>query len=184
MKVEELLIEFTEKYDREFMEYVQENADNIGVSYHKLGFQGYNVVRAIDQFKSFIENYADYKINHKDDPRATPQDLVVERVNHDIEEGLFIEGKVLYSEAPHIVGSYIHGLQAIEKLEESCKKKMFESGVDYDSIGDLSRFTEQFIEKLHGIMESIMEGFGKGSGYYSTKALLTPPKKKKQEIFL
>ena len=41
MKVEELLIEFTEKYDREFMEYVQENADNIGVSYHKLGFQGY-----------------------------------------------------------------------------------------------------------------------------------------------
>lgn len=183
MNISEILTEFTEKYDREFMEFVENHSENIGVSYHKLGFNGYNIIRAIDQFKSFIENYTDYKITHQNDTKATPQDIVVERVKHDIDDGLFVEGKVLYSEAPHIVGSYIHGLQAIEKLEESCKKKMFESGVDHQSIGDLSTFIEQFITKLNTHMDVLMETFGKGSGYYSTKALLHP-KKKESEVFL
>jgi len=185
MTVNEILSEFTEKYDREFMEYVEDCASNIGIKYHKIGFDGFDIVRAIDQYKTFIENYSNYKISHINDDKATEQDIIVERVNNDIEEKLFVKDKIQYAKATSIIESYLQGLQDIDSTEESCKKKMFEAGVDHESIGDLTSFTQKFITKLNTIMESTMETFGKGSGYYSNKILLNPNTPKKQEeVFL
>ena len=183
MNVDETLREFTEKYDREFMEFVEDYGDQLGVSYHKMGFKGKNIIRAMDQFKDFLENYANYKIEYKDNEKATPQSVIVERVKKDIDDGLFIEGKILYAEAPHIIGSYIHGLRDIDATHDRCKTKMFEHGIDYDSIGDLTRFTEEFIERLNEETNTLMENFGRGSGYYTTKTLLHPSNKPK-EVFL
>ena len=172
MKLDRELLSFTEKYDKGFMEAVDDLANDFGVGVRKLGFTGFNLVESFDTFSQYLEGYADYKTKHIGNEKATPQDQIRESVALFIKDHIFKEAPVAYTEIPGMLKGYMEGCNKLIATVESVKSRMMESGVDQSDIGDVNTFADQFIDRFHESFDPMMDNLMWASGYRNRRDLI------------
>ena len=105
---------------------------------------------------------------------ATPQNLICEKVESNVNEELFKESQILYNDIPAFVESYISGIKSLTRTADAIKQTMFESGVDPASIGDINNFVDTFVTRLHESFDPTMDRILWASGYNSRLELRKP----------
>ena len=171
MKIDSALKVFSESYDRDAIQSIQNISEDFGLIIQKSTIKSFNLNEAFDEFQDFLTKYGKYKVENVNNEKATPQAMICERVETNIREELFKESKMLYNEIPAFIESYISGINNLTATMDSVKQKMYESGVDADSIGDVNKFVDGFIERLDESFKPTMDRLLWASGYNSRKAL-------------
>lgn len=171
MKIDSALKIFSEKYDRTAIQSIENISKDFGLITQKATIKGFNIKEGFEDIQDFLTKYAKYKIENMSNSNATPQTMICERVETNIKEELFKESQVLYNDIPSFIESYISGINQLIGTADSVKKSMFESGVDSDSIGDVNKFVDSFVEKLHESFDPTMDRFLWASGYNSKMRL-------------
>jgi hypothetical protein len=171
MKIDSALKVFSEKYDRGAIQSIEDISNDFGLVTQKRTIKGFNIKEGFEDFQDFLSKYAKYKIENMNNPKATSQSLICERVEKNINEELFKENEILYNDLPTFVESYISGVQLLTTKADEIKQSMFESGVDSDSIGDVNNFVDTFIERLDQSFTPAMDRILWASGYNSKMKL-------------
>lgn len=174
MKIDSAIREFSERYDRDAIQSIDNISQDPGLVLRKKTIDVFNIKESFDKFQEFISGYANYKIQNMNNESATPQSLICEHTEKFIDKDLFSETETLYSNLPVFVETYITGVQTLLNLSDSLKTSMFEAGVDSDSIGDINNFMDSFMNKLHESFDPTMDRILWASGYHSNKKLARP----------
>jgi hypothetical protein len=174
MKIDSALQKFSEKYDRAAIQSIENISKDFGLVSQKETIKGFNIKEGFEDFQDFLTKYAKYKTENMDNPKATPQSMICERVETNTKEEIFKESQMLYNEIPSFVEAYLSGVQHLTATADSVKKSMFESGVDGNSIGDVNGFVDVFMDRLHESFDQTMDRILWASGYNSQVKLSKP----------
>lgn len=184
MKIDSALKEFSEKYDEVAMQYIESVSNEFGLIQQRSTIKGFNINEAFEEFGDFITKYAKYKIENMDNPKATPQSMICQRVDKNIKENIFKESSMLYNKIPSFIETYITGIKKLDNIINESKRLMIESGVDQKSIGDINTFTDTFMETLHESFNPTMNRILTASGYFAKKKLYGNSDNKTKAVFL
>lgn len=171
MQIDSVLQIFSEKYDRGAIQSIENISKDFGLVTQKNTIKGFNIKEGFDDFKDFLTKYSNYKIENMNNDNATPQNMICEKVESNINEELFRESQILYKDIPAFIESYISGIKSLTATTDAIKQTMFESGVDPASIGDVNTFVDTFITRLHESFDPTMDRILWASGYNSRVAL-------------
>ena len=171
MKIDSALKVFSEKNDRNAIQSIEDISQDFGLVIQKSTIKGFNIKEGFDDFQDFLRKYGDYKIENMYNDASTPQKMICEKVESNINDELFHETDMMYSTLPSFVESYVLGIEEIIKTSDSVKQKMFESGVDHNSIGDINNFVDTFMTRLHESFDPTMDRILWASGYNARAAL-------------
>lgn len=184
MKIDTAIQVFSEKYDREAMQYIDEISRERGLVLTRSKLKAFNINESFNDFSQYLKEYAEYKVKNKNNEQASPQDTIRESVRNFIKTQMFKESDLLYSDIPQFIESYINGIETLREAVDSAKDIMMEGDIDYDAIADVNDFTDNFMDSLHESFDPLMDKILMASGYVTSKVLMNPKKSAKKPIFL
>ena len=171
MKIDNAIKIFSEKYDRDAIESIDNISKEYGLLINESTIKTFNMCEAFDIFNKYLEGYASYKINNINNPEATSQDLIKESVEKFINTQIFKETSSKYNELPNFITGYIDGINSLCETIDNVKISMIDNGILDECVGDVNEFADMFIDKLHESFYPTMENILWASGYNSKKRL-------------
>ena len=159
------------KYDREVFESLDKLSNNQAYKLNELSTKAININEAFDKFNLYLEGYVDYKIENIDNSKSMNQKQITEATHDLIDNKLFQDYRILYTDTKNYIESYIIGVNKLIKTINDGRSKLFESDIDNQSIGALEEFGEYFIDKVNEKFYSFIENMLWASGYNSKKKL-------------
>jgi len=159
------------KYDREVFESLDKLSNNQSYKLNELSIKATNINEAVDKFNLYLEGYIDYKIENIDNVKSMNQKQITEATHDFIDNKLFQDHRILYTDTKKYIESYIMGINKLLKTIDDGKNKLFESNIDNQSIGALEEFGEYFIDKMNERFYPFIENMLWASGYNSKKKL-------------
>lgn len=188
MIVDNAIKEFTEKYDREAIASIDELAGEIGLKKAGFTIKTFNIKESFNQFSKYLEQYGEYKAKYKDDPKASPREVIYESTKTFMDNDLFLLAEMKYEELPDFVSGYIEGCNALIETVETVKSSMRNNEIDMESVGDVSEFADMFMEKMNERFHESMDRILWASGYKSKQRLSkhnnTPKVSEPKPVFL
>lgn len=185
MRIDSAIKVFSEKYDHEAIEAIEEISQERGLVLTGATMEAFNINESFNKFSQYIKEYAEYKVKNKDNNKASPQEAIRESVDNFINTQLIQESTIKYSELPEFVKGYINGVNTLTESVNEAKRIMLEGDVDTEAIGDVNDFSDKFMEKLHESFDPAMDNILLASGYTTRKRLhRTRQNKPKQPLFL
>lgn len=171
MKIDSALKEFTEKYNSEMIESIDDVSKNFGYNISGYKMPVVNINESVNNFKIFMEGYLDYEKKYVGN-YPTPHERVVEQTNAFIESAeLFKEEKIPYSEIPNYVKSYVEGIKTLSDMTDKVKEGLMECGTDIEYIGDVNSFVDKFTERMQESFYPVMDQILWASGYNARQRL-------------
>lgn len=171
MKIDSALKEFTERYDREMIESIDDLSKNFGYNINKYTIPVVNINESVNKFKTFMEGYLDFEQKNVDN-YPVDHKTVVEQTNNFINsDELFNEEKLLYSELPEYVKSYVEAIKTVSDLTDSVKLGLMECGSDSDHVADVNSFVDAFTERMQTKFYPVMDQILWASGYNARQRL-------------
>lgn len=184
MKIDSALVAFTESYDREAIQSIDEISKDDTLRMSTIGgkhmsLKLFNINESCGYFNDWLKGYASYKVNFKGDPKSSSQDVIKESVTKMLESStMFAEKDVRYPELPAFVEGYVNGVKTLLETVDVVKSTMTEAGVDPEAVGDVNDFCDQFMTKLDESFHESMNKILWASGYNSRKKLFRKRQKK------
>jgi hypothetical protein len=187
MIIDKALQTFKETYDREAIESIVQLSEDR--SLYKSSFKGFNIQEAVNKFITYLNGYAEYRIENVDKTEVMDNNTITEHTksfikNKSNDNILFEEAVIPFNDSTKFIQEYF---ECIGLLIESVNKNqtiLMESIDDSESSGCILKFTEMFLEDVNERIHPIMEYLLQSSGYYSRKRLRAPSVKKEQNFFL
>lgn len=190
MIISNTIKEFKEKYDREAIQSIINLSDD--KTLYRSTFTGFNITESVEQFKSYIEGFAEYRVTEGNKNEKRTNEILLEHTkllleNKSDKANFFKEIKVPYNSATEFIQEYMDSITIVSDMINSSQSIIMESTDDVESTGYVVTFTEMFMEKMNDAFYPIMEHLLQSSGYYSRKQLRQPPavkEKTEQHFFL
>ena len=171
MKTDSAVKEFTEKYNREMLESIDELSNRRGYKENKLTMPVVNLTEATHKFDIFMRGYADYKKKHIDGDSLS-NDQIFENTNTFINDpGMFTEDAIMITNLPGYIKTYFESVNTIGSMADEIKNDMTESGVDLESVGAVNGFVDSFMERMQGKFYPVMDQILWASGYNARQRL-------------
>ncbi len=169
MKIDSELKLFSEKYDRNAIEFIEKLSSDPKLLKGEMKIKLFNLQEGFDTFQKYIQQYADYKIKNKNNKEASPQNIICESVNRFINQKVFKPQDVLYKDIPTFMESYITGIHDLLSTIDNVKNTMMEAEVEMKAVSDVNDFMDTFIDKFHESFDPSMDHLLWASGYHSSK---------------
>jgi len=172
MKLDKAIKNFTEKYDRTAMQYIEKVSSEFGLVYNKQSIPAFNMSEAFNKFEEYVEGYGDYKIRLLSD--VTLKDIPSEEITETTKkwcESVFKDSELVYNDIPAFIESYVNGVNSLITVIESNKQQLMEEGVSPKDIGAINEYADIFMDTLDSKFESVMDKILMASGYTSTQRL-------------
>ena len=172
MYLNEAIKNLFNKYDKKAFESLDNLSKNYSYKLGELSTSVLNINEAFDKFNLYIEGYIDYKIEALNTKENVMNQKQITEATHDfIDNKLFTENRILYTDIKNYIESYISGVNKLINTIDKGREKLFEADVDNTSIGAMEEFGEYFIDKLNTKFFPVLENMLWASGYYSQKKL-------------
>lgn len=165
MRIDIAKKEFFENYNEEAMQSIDNISKEYGLVINEKTIHLFNIEDAFNTFNQYLEGYCDYVIKNQNNENSSSRETICESAKKFINEGVFNESDVLYKDTPDFVKSYIEGIDKTSENIDKLKERMFESGVDNDMIGDISTFSDLFMESMNKYFTESMNKLLTASGY-------------------
>lgn len=175
---------FSEKYDREAIQSIEEISKERGLVLNRATIKAFNMNESFNTFSQYLKEYANYKVENQNNEKASPQDVIRESVDKFIKSQLFKESDILYSDLPDFVMGYVEGIQTLSEAVDEAKRTLSYADIDPEAIGDVNEFADRFMDALHESFDPTMDKILLASGYTSKKKLRSFKEKRKQPVFL
>lgn len=188
MKSDTAIKEFLEKYDEEAINYIESFSNRFAANANKKKYKLFNIKECFDNFTNYLRGYGKYKVDNINNPKATSQDIIIEKTGEFIESTLRNKDtEVLYNEIPNFVKSYTEGIKSLNETVDEIKTFMSKNDVDVEAIGNINEFVDKFMDLITESFDKKMDDLLWSSGYMSNKILLEKkddPRKKDKPVFL
>lgn len=184
MKISHAIEDFTNKYNCEMIEAIDDMSKQIGYRENGYKMDILNVVEAIDKFKTFIEGYGEYKIKNINNPNATDNKMIEENACSFICDLAIHKAEVPYSNFPEYIKSYCNGIIGICETIDCIKCKLECEGVDTESVGLTECIGDKFISVVQPLFYSAMDQMVIASGYAFKQRLAKPDAPKEKMMFV
>lgn len=185
MRIDNAIKEFVEKYDEEAIKSIDTISKNRGLELMGQKIDVFTLKESFDAFNTYLKGYSMYKTGNLTNDGSTPHNLICERTNIFIQNNLFKEKSIPYSELPDFVKSYVEGVKTLLETVDSVKLDMMEADVPAEEIGCINEFVDSFMDKLHESFDPTMDRILWASGYNARKAFQDiRPKTEKKHMFL
>lgn len=172
MKIDSIVKEFVESYDREVMEHIEKLSNDYALGISKFKFDIFNINESFNKMKLYLDGYKSYKVENVENEEAISNEEIMEAANRFIADpSLFEESKIPYSEIPNFIKGYIEGFESLKDKMEEVKTELVENCIDQESIGQVNDIVESFTEVVCEKFEPIMEKIVRASGYTTKKNL-------------
>lgn len=184
MRIDNAIKAFSEKYDREAIQSIDNISKEYGLNIHGNTIKTFNLAESFDMFNQYMNGYAAYKVENVNNPEASNQETIKESVQKFIDTQIFKESETKYADLPNFVMGYVNGINSINETVNEIKRVMTDGDVKAEEIGDINEFTDMFMDKLHEHFDPVMESILWASGYNGKKRLDNGPTKTKAPVFL
>ena len=184
MKIDSAIKEFSEKYDRDAIESIDNISKDYALSISESTIKVFNISESFDIFTQYIKGYSLYKVENVNNPEASSQDEIKESVEKFINTRIFKETSIKYPELPSFVIGYINGVNSLCEAVDAIKRDMTDGNIDPEHIGDINEFVDMFMTKLHESFDPAMDRILWASGYNSRKQLFEKNPKPAAPVFL
>lgn len=181
MRIDSAVKLFSERYDREAVESIDDLSRERGLVLNDCTIPAFNLNESFTKFSQYLKEYAEYKVKNINNEKASSQEAIQESVAMFIDTQLFREEAVKYADLPKFVVSYVDGIHHLTEAVEESKRVMTEANIDPEAIGDVNDFTDRFMDKLHESFDPAMDKILRASGYTSRKNLREIRQNKRQE---
>lgn len=177
---------FTERIDREAISSIEEVSNELGLKVAGFTIKTFNINESFNKFATYLEQYGEYKATYKDNPKASPREVIHESTKTFMENDLFKIEEIKYDELPNFVSSYVEGCNHLLETVSKVQSSMRDCEIDMESIGDVCTFADMFMEKMDQMFYESMDKILWASGYNSKKALAKKPEviKPAKPVFL
>jgi hypothetical protein len=185
MKLDSAIKSFTEKYDKEAIQSIEDISKEFGLVVNGITIkEGFNLQESFELFTEFLNNYCDYKIKHPKEDENNPNEKLIQRIEESIKNDLFVKCDVKYSDLPIFVEEYINGINTLISNIDSIKQKFIENDIDQNYITTINECVDLFINEFNKYYDPFMDRVLKASGYHSKKILFNKNKQKMKPVFL
>lgn len=137
-----------------------------------------------EQFIGFINDYKNYKIENIHNEKAKSNEALMSGYNKTISDFYTKDINIKYKNIPSLISNFIEHMSILENTIVDTYNVLLENGVDNESVGNTTIYSEIFIEKYYNNIKSLMDSLLKKSGYF----IKTKPKSKKyynrEEVFI
>lgn len=182
MKIDNAINIFVEKYDRKALESINEISKEFGLNVNRVPIRVFNINEAFDNFSKYIRGYAVYKVNNKNNEKASPHNAICESTNNLIDNELFKPIDSLYKDLPSFVESYINGIKQLQECINESMDMMMKAEIDDESIASLTEFTDSFMNSMDHQFDESMDRILWASGY--KKGSMFKKKQEEKPVFL
>ena len=187
MKIDTALTEFTERYDSDAMASIDSLSKQLGLVANRRTIPLFNMKESFDNFSKYLEQYGDYLVKNKNNPKASSREIIQESTKKFINDKICNESvNVLYASLPEFVQSYVEGVEHLHETIDSVKNNIEFNEVDLEYAGDVNEYADAFMEKMNTKFYESMHRILWASGYNANKGVpkLYGETMKKQEIFV
>ena len=172
MKIDSAIQTFTEKYDRVAMESIDELSNDLGLCANRSTIKGFNIQEAFDRFSEYLKGYGEYKIENKENSKASPQDVIRENVANFIDNHVFECADIPYSRVNEFVRTYLEGIESLISTIDTVKNDMIVEDVDLEAVGDVNDFADHFMGKLQECFDPVIDKILWASGYNAHQRMM------------
>lgn len=185
MKLDNAIKIFIERYNRDIIQSIDNISKDYALNISDSKIKVFNLNESFNIFNEYIKGYASYKIENVNNPNASSQDTIKESVKKFIDNNIFKEECIKYSELPSFITGYANGINLLNETVDNIKRDMADSDVDQEHIGDINEFCDMFIDKFHESFDPAMDKILWASGYNSRKKIFeNNDNKLKAPVFL
>lgn len=185
MRIDNVISEFCEKYDRDAMKSIEDISSEIGLVQNNITIKGFDMNEAFKAYTAYLKGYAEFMelasvegSNEAKTMENSSKEEVVKSFDKYINSNVIIEEALTYDKLPKFISSFIEGVTTLNEDVNRIKEAMFEADVPKETIGSINDFTDKFIDKVVESMDPVMNEILWASGYNSKKKLFTEKKKK------
>lgn len=182
MKIDNLIKQFTETYDRDSIESIDNISNDFSLNATNSKITITNINESFDKFKKYLRGYSEYKINESKETKKVTRDEIYESMNNFVDTLFKTEEAIPYKEVSGYVKSYIDNINDLIKETETIKTHMEDSNVDLSEVGDVNDFVDVFVDHLQEAFTPSMDKILWASGYYTKQRLSKDYKKPEQNI--
>lgn len=179
MKIDSAIKGFYEKYNRDMIMSIDSVSKDHSLVLTEAKMKLSNIQESFEMFNQYLKGYAGYVVENKNNPKASPQDVIRETVDKFISNELFKESEVKYPDLPKFVQSYVEGINTILETVDTIKSYLTEADVQTESISDVNDFVDKFIDRLNESFDSDMNKILWASGYNSSQRIFGNHKKER-----
>lgn len=190
MKIDNLVQEFCEKYDRDAIKSIEDISTDIGLNQNNVTIKGFNMKEAFESYTAYLKGYAEFMelaavkgSNEEKTMQNSSEDEVSKSFEKYIDTQVIKEASLVYRDLPSFVTSFISGSQKLVQDIEEIKESMLNANVSNDLVGDINVYTDKFVDKLVESMNPVMNEILWASGYNSKKKLFAE-KSKRVNVFV
>ena len=169
MKIDSAIKEFTEKYNQDMMQSIDDLSNNFGLNANRKTISVVNMKESVELFKEYLDGYKDYYISNPE--QKLSKEDVIDRTKKFVENGCFESVDIFYKEIPTFVSSYIEGINSLSEMTNNVKRVMTEANIDSEIIGDVNDIVDTFTESMQNNFYTIIEKMLWASGYNASQHL-------------
>ena len=184
MRIDNVINEFCEKYDRDAMKSIEDISSEIGLVQNNITIKGFNMNEAFKSYTAYLKGYAEFMelaaVEGSKEAKTMEKssyDEVAKSFDKYIDTKVINEEALTYDKLPQFISSFIEGVRALNEDVKTIKDCMFEADVPNELIGNVNDYTDKFIDKVVESMDPVMNEILWASGYNSKKKLFTEKKK-------
>lgn len=179
MKIDSAIKAFSERYNRDMITSIDTISREKGLVLNGATMKLSNLKESFEMFNEYLKGYAWYMVENKENPNASPQEVIRETVDKFISDELFKESNVKYTDLPQFVQSYVEGVNTILETIDSIKSSMSDAEVVTEAVSDVNDFIDSFMTRLDESFTNDMDRILWASGYNSAQKLFGKHKKEK-----
>lgn len=171
MKIDSAIKDFSEKYDRDAIQSIDNISKDYALKISESTIKVFNLVESFDIFSKYLKGYSTYKLENVNNPESSSQDTIKESVKKFIDTKIFTETEIKYSALPSFIKGYFEGVNLLIETVDNIKRNMIDCDVDSEDIGDINEFVDMFMDKFNESFYPTMDRILWASGYNSKKKL-------------
>lgn len=179
MKIDSAIKAFSERYNRDMITSIDTISREKGLVLNGATMKLSNLKESFEMFNEYLKGYAGYMVENKENPNASPHEVIRETVDKFISDELFKESNVKYTDLPQFVQSYVEGVNTILETIDSIKSFMSDAEVVTEAVSDVNDFVDSFMTRLDESFTNDMDRILWASGYNSAQKLFGKHKKEK-----
>lgn len=190
MRIDNVIKEFCEKYDRDAMKSIEDISTEIGLIQNNITIKGFNMNEAFKSYTAYLKGYAEFMelaaVEGSKEAKTmekSSKEEVAKSFDKYINTKVINEEALTYDKLPQFISSFVEGVRTLTKDVDTIKDAMFEAEVPNEVIGSVNDYTDKFIDKLVESMDPVMNEILWASGYHSKKKLFTEKKKSSSAVF-
>lgn len=173
MKIDLVLKNFSEKYDRDMIDAISNISNDFGLNKNGYKIHSFNINEAFDQFTKYLKGYGDYTIECMSNEKLIKsKEDISDSFKNFMNISVIKECDLHYNEIEKFVTSYLEGVDNLITIIDECKSKMEDAGVAPEVVGTINEYTDMFIDVLEEKVDENMDKFLLASGYTTNKRLM------------